>query len=58
MKSVRKSAFDRFPSKRPKDTGAAWPRKTADERREGLVLLAIAVLFVANVVLYLCHHYG
>lgn len=33
----------------------------ADERREGregLVLLAIAILFVANVVVYLCHHYG
>jgi len=23
-----------------------------------MVLLAIALLFVANVVLYLCHHYG
>ncbi len=30
----------------------------SEERKEALVLLAIAVLFVANVVLYLCHHYG
>jgi hypothetical protein len=30
----------------------------AEGSREGLVLLLIALLFVANVVLYLCHHYG
>jgi len=33
-------------------------RNITDERREALVLLAIAFLFLANVVLYLCHHFG
>ena len=33
-------------------------RSKADERKEALVLLAIAFLFLANVVIYLCHHYG
>ncbi len=32
--------------------------RLSDERKEALVLLAIALLFVANVVLYLFHHYG
>jgi len=57
MKSVRKSAFDRFFSKR-RTEGGAEPKDHADDRNEGLVLLAIAFLFLANVVLYLCHHYG
>ena len=34
------------------------PDERAIERKQGLVLLAIAILFLANVVLYLCHHYG
>jgi hypothetical protein len=43
--------------------GAKSPRekseeRKADERKEALVLMAIAILFLANVVLYLCHHYG
>ena len=58
MKSARKSGIDRFFKKRRGDEGAADPRARADERREALVLLAIAFLFVANVVIYLCHHYG
>jgi hypothetical protein len=33
-------------------------RSKEDERKEALVLFAIAILFLANVVLYLCHHYG
>ena len=33
-------------------------RDREQERKESLVLLLIAVLFVANVVIYLCHHYG
>jgi hypothetical protein len=57
MKSERKSGFDRFFNKRRQEK-AAQPRDRADERKEALVLLAIAVLFLANVVLYLCHHYG
>jgi hypothetical protein len=31
-------------------------RSKEDERTEALVMLAIAILLVANVVLYLCHH--
>ena len=58
MKSVRKSGFERFFSKQRKAQPAAAPRDKADERKEGLILLAIAFLFLANVVLYLCHHYG
>lgn len=58
MKPVRKSQF-------PRPQGGPAPlnsdpesRRKTEERKERLVLLAIAVLFVANVVLYLCHHYG
>jgi hypothetical protein len=51
-----KSVFERF-SKQHGEKGAP-SRDRAEERKEGLVLLAIALLFVANVVLYLCHHYG
>jgi len=59
MKSVRKSAFDRFFSKRRKPrTPVAEQKENAAERKEALVLLAIVFLFLANVVLYLCHHYG
>jgi len=58
MKSVRKAEFERFFSKRRKEKEPADRRDPADERKEALVLLAIAFLFVANVVLYLCHHYG
>ena len=36
---------------------AAAPRSVED-RREALILLAIALLFVANVVVYLCHHWN
>jgi len=56
MKPTQKSA-DRFNENRRGGRSAA-ARTREDERRETLVLLAIAVLFVANVVLYLCHHYG
>lgn len=58
MKSVRKLEIDRFFGKRPKEKGRASRRDSEDERKETLVILAIALLFVANVVLYLCHHYG
>jgi len=51
MNQARKSA-----TARPAKT--ARPRSKDDDRKEALVLLAIAVLFVANVLLYLCHHYG
>ena len=58
MKPVRKSGFDRLFSKRRNAKGAAEQPEKADERKEALILLAIAFLFLANVVLYLCHHYG
>jgi len=58
MKSERKSGIDRFFNKRRQGMGATQAKDRVDERREALVLLAIAFLFVANVVLYLCHHYG
>jgi len=58
MKSERKSGFNRFLKKPQSEKSPAGTRERADERKEGLVLLAIAVLFLANVVLYLCHHYG
>jgi len=51
MNQARKSATGRTEK-------TARPRSKDDERKEALVLLAIAVLFVANVLLYLCHHYG
>jgi hypothetical protein len=51
MNSSRKSGGDRFEK-------AARPRSKHDERKEALVLLAIAFLILANVILYLCHHYG
>jgi hypothetical protein len=54
MKPEQNAGFD----KRREGRGGAQPREKADERKEALVLLAIAFLFVANVVLYLCHHYG
>jgi hypothetical protein len=56
MKSVRNAGFDRFFSKRRNEKGAAKQWGHAAEHKEALVLLAIAFLFLANVVLYLCHH--
>ena len=50
MKRVRKTATGRGKAPSPNSREA--------ERKEALVLLAIAILFVANVVLYLRHHYG
>ncbi len=58
MKSEHSPGLDRFFNKRAKGNGTAARTERGDERKEGLVLLAIAFLFVANVVLYLCHHYG
>lgn len=58
MKSASKSGFDRFFSKHRKEKEAVKRSDNPDERKEALVLLAIALLFLANVVLYLCHHYG
>jgi hypothetical protein len=49
MKPVRKSGL-----RRPSNGG----RDRREDGNERLVLLAIAILFVANVVVYLCHHYG
>lgn len=34
------------------------PPRSVEDRREALILLAIALLFVANVVVYLCHHWN
>ena len=58
MKSQQKIGFDRFDNHPGRGAGAAEQRKHAQDRNDGLVLLAIAILFLANVVLYLCHHYG
>jgi hypothetical protein len=58
MKSVRKSGFERFLKRRPRGQGSADPKDRGGDRKEALVLLAIAVLFLANVVLFLFHHYG
>ena len=57
MNGPRKPGTERFP-RTPREEKAAPPRDKDDERREGLILLAIVLLLVANVVLYLCHHYG
>jgi hypothetical protein len=57
MKFVRKSESDHLFGKR-RDENPARPRDKAAERKEALALFAIAILFLANVVLYLCHHYG
>jgi hypothetical protein len=58
MKSVRKPGFDRVIDERRSETGAGRGRDRVDERKERLVVLIIALLFIANVVVYLCHHYG
>jgi hypothetical protein len=58
MKSVRKPGFDRLFTKRRNTKEPATKREDVNERNEGLILLAIAFLFLANVVVYLCHHYG
>jgi hypothetical protein len=61
MKRVQKPGFDRFFKRRQQRPGrkaVGQPKDRAAERKEALVLLAIALLFVANVVIYLCHHYG
>jgi len=58
MKSVRNSGFDQVIDERRNETRAVRGRDRADERKERLVVLIIALLFVANVVVYLCHHYG
>ncbi|MGA3171426.1 MAG: hypothetical protein ABSE62_10465 [Chthoniobacteraceae bacterium] len=55
MKSERNSEFG---GSFNKQRDGAERRDATDERKEALVLLAIAVLFLANVVLYLCHHFG
>ncbi len=56
MKSAPKPGFERLLSKQPRKADAR--KDEVDQRKEGLVLLAIAFLFLANVVLYLCHYYG
>jgi len=56
MKPDRTRETDRFDAEGR--SAAGQPGKRTDDSREGLVLLLIALLFVANVVLYLCHHYG
>jgi hypothetical protein len=33
-------------------------RRNPGEGNENLALLLIALLFLANLILYLCHHYG
>jgi len=57
MKPEPESGSDRSEENRREGKGVI-PRSKEEERKEGLVLLAIAILFLANVVLYLCHHYG
>jgi hypothetical protein len=58
MKPEHRSGSDRIFSDRHTNRGMQQVRDKADERKEALVLLAIAFLFLANVLLYLCHHYG
>ena len=58
MKSSQKPGSDRLFDKSPRVKGSGGHRDPVQERKEGLVLLAIAFLFLANVVLYLFHHYG
>jgi hypothetical protein len=57
MNAPRKSGTERFIKSRLPEKSAP-DRAKEDERRETLILVAIAILLVANVVLYLCHHYG
>ncbi|HEX4084112.1 MAG TPA: hypothetical protein VHY22_04315 [Chthoniobacteraceae bacterium] len=57
MKPARNSGFARVFEKR-RNAGGEAERNRVEERREALVFFAIAILFVANVVIYLCHHYG
>jgi hypothetical protein len=58
MKSEHHSGTDRtFGDRRPAK-GRPQVRDKAAERKEALVLLAIAVLFLANVLLYVSHRYG
>jgi cell division protein FtsX len=57
MNAPRKSRSDRFVrSRREAKPPGAGARD--DERRETLILFVIAILLVANIVLYLCHHNG
>ena len=58
MKSEQHSGSDRTFNGRRAERGSPQGRDKTEERKEALVLLAIAVLFLANVLLYLCHHYG
>jgi hypothetical protein len=57
MNAPRKSGTERLTRSRPAENPAP-DRDKEDERRETLILFAIAILLVANVVLYFCHHYG
>jgi hypothetical protein len=58
MKSQHHSGTDRIFNDRRMQRGSPQVRDKTEERKEALVLMAIAVLFLANVLLYLCHHYG
>lgn len=57
MNAPRKSGSDRLTKSR-REANPAPAGGKEDERRETLILFAIAILLVANLVLYLCHHYG
>jgi hypothetical protein len=56
MKSEQHAVTDRTLTGRHGERGRV--RDKDEERKEALVLLAIAILFLANVLLYICHHYG
>lgn len=54
ISSSRRAVCSQVPFRGRRHAG----RERSNERKEAFVLLAIAILLVANVVLYLCHHYG
>jgi hypothetical protein len=57
MNSPKQTVSPRLAENR-REEKIVQPRSKNEQRKEALVLLAIVVLFVANVLLYLCHHYA
>jgi hypothetical protein len=59
MNAPRKSGKERLAASRREPKRAAAGAREDDERRETLILFAIAILLVANIVVYVCqHHFG